>query len=320
MTAPISQPSPEVSVVIAAFDAADFIGRAVASALAQTGPTLEVLVLEVLVIDDASTDATCAQVERLAERDARVRLIRMARNGGPSAARNAGIDAARGQWVAVLDADDAYLPGRLDRLLRLARAQAADIVADNFASFILHEDRVGEPALAPGPVEALDAHALAARCRPFGDEPDHGLLKPMFDRAFLDRERLRYPEDVRHGEDFLLAFHAALRGARYFLSREVGYLYTTRDSGRSRTKVDLRAQADMAVRLSRLPLVARDPTLARLLRRRSQALRRLDAERRVAAACQERAVARLARIALTDARGAFEIARRIRSRAARLAA
>jgi succinoglycan biosynthesis protein ExoO len=315
VTAPTAPPSPDVSVVIAAYDAADFIGRAVASALAQAGPTLEVL-----VIDDASTDATCAQVERLAERDPRIRLIRRARNGGPSAARNAGIDVARGRWVAVLDADDAYLPGRLDRLVQLAGARAADVVADNYASYALHEDRVGEPALAPGPVEALDAHVLAARCRPFGEEPDYGLLKPMFNRAFLDRERLRYPEDVRHGEDFLMVFHAALRGARYSLCRDVGYLYTARDSGRSRTKTSYRAQADAALGLSRLPFVAGDPALARLLRRRSQALRRLEAERRVAAAWRERALGRLARIALTDARGALEIVRRLKSRAARFAA
>jgi hypothetical protein len=94
--------SERLSVVIPAFNAAATIHSAVASTLHQTVP-----VLEVIVVDDGSSDATAEVVAGID--DPRVRLISRA-NGGPSAARNAGITAARGAWVAFLDSDDLWLP------------------------------------------------------------------------------------------------------------------------------------------------------------------------------------------------------------------
>lgn len=93
-----------VSVIIPAWRAADTIGHAVRSVLEQTHP-----VLEVLVIDDGSPDDIAAA---LAGFPPQVRVIRQA-NGGASAARNRGLDEARGEWIAFLDADDEWLPHRL---------------------------------------------------------------------------------------------------------------------------------------------------------------------------------------------------------------
>lgn len=95
-----------VSVVIPAYNAAPFIARAIESVLAQTRP-----VLEVLVVDDGSRDRTA---EIAAGFGAPVRVVRQA-NAGPSAARNHGARLARGEWIALLDADDAWLPEKLER-------------------------------------------------------------------------------------------------------------------------------------------------------------------------------------------------------------
>src|SRR5947209_8661253 len=99
--------SPRLSVVIPAYNSARTIRAAVASTLNQTRP-----VLEVIVVDDGSTDATAEVVTGIA--DPRVRLVSRP-NGGPSAARNAGIAVARGEWVGFLDSDDLWLPSYAQR-------------------------------------------------------------------------------------------------------------------------------------------------------------------------------------------------------------
>ncbi|HEX8675394.1 MAG TPA: glycosyltransferase family 2 protein, partial [Longimicrobium sp.] len=93
---------PLVSVIVPAYNASATIARTLRSALAQSYPAIEVI-----VVDDASTDDTAAIVAGVAEEDARVSLIR-AEHGGQAAARNRAIAAARGTFVAPLDADDLW--------------------------------------------------------------------------------------------------------------------------------------------------------------------------------------------------------------------
>jgi hypothetical protein len=96
----------QVSVVIPAYNRADCVGAAIDSALAQTLPPLEVI-----VVDDGSTDRTAEVLSRYGPR---IRVIRQ-ENRGLSAARNAGIGQARGRWIALLDSDDEWLADKLER-------------------------------------------------------------------------------------------------------------------------------------------------------------------------------------------------------------
>jgi glycosyltransferase involved in cell wall biosynthesis len=98
--------TPLVTVVIPTFNYGHLVGEAVDSALAQTHPRVEVI-----VVDDGSTDDTA---DRLARYGDRIRVMRQA-NQGLSAARNAGIRAASGEFVALLDSDDAFHPRKLER-------------------------------------------------------------------------------------------------------------------------------------------------------------------------------------------------------------
>jgi hypothetical protein len=107
--------SPFLSVLMPAWNAEAGIGRALDSVLAVADVDLECI-----VVDDGSTDATAAIVEHRAGDEPRIRLIRMPSNEGVSAARNAGLDVARGTWLAFLDADDRLLPGGLEALIRAA--------------------------------------------------------------------------------------------------------------------------------------------------------------------------------------------------------
>ncbi|GIL05541.1 MAG: glycosyl transferase [Betaproteobacteria bacterium] len=111
-----------VSVVTPAFRAASFIGDAIRSVQAQTYTEFEMM-----VVDDCSPDDTAAVVEKLAAKDSRIRLLRQERNGGPAAARNRALAEARGRWVAFLDADDLWLPFKLEHQLAFHRARSAKI-------------------------------------------------------------------------------------------------------------------------------------------------------------------------------------------------
>ncbi len=100
---------PLVSIVIAAYNAERFLANTIESALAQTYRNFEVC-----VVDDGSTDDSGVLIESFARRDGRVRIQRQP-NRGQAAAKNAGIAMARGSLIAFLDADDMWLPQKLER-------------------------------------------------------------------------------------------------------------------------------------------------------------------------------------------------------------
>src|SRR5262245_4518179 len=100
---------PLASVIIPAYNAERFLRQAVESALAQSYPNVEVL-----VIDDGSTDGTRQLADELAKADGRLRVITQ-QNAGVGAARNRGIAEARGKYIAPLDADDFWYPEKLAR-------------------------------------------------------------------------------------------------------------------------------------------------------------------------------------------------------------
>lgn len=108
------QKSPTVSVIIPTYNRAQLVGHAVRSVLAQTYQDFELI-----VIDDASTDNTQELVASFKE--PRIRYIRHSQNGGVSAARNTGIEASRGEYIAFLDSDDKWLPEKLEKQVQLFR-------------------------------------------------------------------------------------------------------------------------------------------------------------------------------------------------------
>jgi glycosyltransferase involved in cell wall biosynthesis len=115
-------PPPLVTAVVCTWNRAHLVGRALASIRAQT-----VTDVEILVVDDGSTDATPEVLARLAA--PRLRVLRHAQNAGISRARNTALAHARGEWVAFLDDDNEWTPRYLERQLALAHASPrADVV------------------------------------------------------------------------------------------------------------------------------------------------------------------------------------------------
>jgi glycosyltransferase involved in cell wall biosynthesis len=121
---------PDVSVVVPTRDRCRFLIRALTSALAQKG-----VQLEVLVVDDASTDATNEIMSRLV--DPRVRYVEKTVSEGVSAARNTGISEAKGRWIAFLDDDDVWSPDKLARQVSVMETNgtswsfAGDVAVDS---------------------------------------------------------------------------------------------------------------------------------------------------------------------------------------------
>lgn len=118
MTSVVSFPHPArplVSTIIPAYNARRFIERALQSAFEQNVPRMEIL-----VVDDGSTDGTRELVQTYETRG--VKLLCRAARGGAAAARNTGLQVATGEFIAFLDADDEWLPGKLVRQLALMNA------------------------------------------------------------------------------------------------------------------------------------------------------------------------------------------------------
>ncbi len=209
---------PDVSFVIAAFNADLTIDRAVRSALAQEGVSVEVL-----VVDDCSTDFTADVVKGIG--DKRVRLLPLVQNRGPGGARNAGLEAAKGRWVAVLDADDAVQPDRMTRMIGRAEKASAPIAIDNLEIARLGDRR--RTMFAPAALSRTPELSLAAFIEGnmlFKSTFNYGYVKPAFERRFLEKNGLRYDEVLRIGEDYLL-LAAALANGRCVIEPKPGYIY-----------------------------------------------------------------------------------------------
>lgn len=223
--------APEVTFVIAAYNSAETIAAAVESALVQDAVTLEII-----VVDDQSADGTRDVVTTIAERDARVRLIALERNLGPGGARNAGIDAASGTWIAVLDSDDVIQPRRSRAMIDRAQTIAADIVVDNLD--VIYTDGRGKETMFAETFlkqqRTLTLENFIASNILFRSTFNFGYMKPMFRRAFLNTHNLRFRQDLRIGEDYLLLASALAVGGECAIEPSPGYVYNIREGSISR--------------------------------------------------------------------------------------
>lgn len=235
-----------VAVIITARNAATTIGDAVRSALDQAE------VSEVVVVDDASSDATAHAACAAACSDPRLILLRQATNLGPSAARNLAIARSTAPYIAILDADDYLLPGRFTPLFA---EPGWDLIADNivfvpdtFSGRISPEDLPS----ATGGSTALDLAGFVRGnvARQGLQRGELGFLKPVIRRSSLPASGPVYDPALWLGEDYDLYVRLLLTGARFRLFRQIGYAARVRAgslSGQHRT-ADLRALLDATAR------------------------------------------------------------------------
>lgn len=224
-----------VSVVLPTYNSREFVSRAIDSVLGQEGEAG----LELIVVDDQSTDGTGNFIARNYGADPRIRIFSTPRNTGPAHARNVGFAQARGEWIGVIDADDAWRPRRLAALLD--QTEGADIVFDNLIGFDFGANKETGLLLPEEPLNVTLEVMTDNAGRP---GHDLGFLKPIFRRSFLEDNGLVYP-DLRCNEDLLFYLALLIAGGRTKYIPEGYYIYTTRVGSISRMVSPLsRSEAD----------------------------------------------------------------------------
>ena len=221
--------APTVSVVIAAFNASAYLAQAIESALAQ-----ENVPPEVIVIDDGSTDATPAVLEAFGDRirwESQPHL-------GASAARNRGLSLARGEFIAFLDADDWFLPGKLADQVGLLRS---DGKLGAVHSGWIRVDPMGNP------IETITPWNAAPRL----DLETWLMWKPVFLGAMLFRrhwfDRIsQFRPELRLSEDLDLILRLSVSGCRMRWIRRPTVCYRQNPVSLTRDKAEL-ARSLMAV-------------------------------------------------------------------------
>lgn len=125
LAGPMPQPEVDVSVIVPVYNVEGFVGECIDSILSQD---VQGYTFELIVVNDGSTDESASVVRDHVAGDARARIIDQ-ENRGLSGARNAGLDVARGRYVAFVDSDDMLAPGHLAALLSAAERRDSDVVA-----------------------------------------------------------------------------------------------------------------------------------------------------------------------------------------------
>ncbi|MCI0703398.1 MAG: glycosyltransferase family 2 protein [Planctomycetia bacterium] len=198
---------PLVSVVIPAYNRAHIVGRAIESALAQSW-----LPDEIVVVDDCSKDATRDVLADWQKRQPRVRPVFLANNSGPAGARNAGVEAARGELIAFLDSDDLWLPGHLAECVGLLQNDPGlDLVFSDLrrvhvsgrvvqSSFLTEHKRIGQ-YLAPHPGAPgwyrFRVPEVEVLFRDYVVPVQTTVIRAETAKAFRFDQSLRGPEDYR---------------------------------------------------------------------------------------------------------------------------
>lgn len=253
---------PRVSVIIAAYNARDFIEAAVSSALKQTEQNLEVL-----VVDDCSSDGTPDLIRDIS--DPRLRLYVLDRNGGPSRARNRAIQEARGDWITFLDADDWYAPDRMEVLLRVGDEYQTEVVADDI--YRLSDPSDPAPRTKLGKLRLNGATIIDAVAFL---KMDCG-VKPVIRRDFILRQSILFDERLRNGEDTLLLLECLLAGARLLLWPKPYYYYREHAGSLSSFRVKALIQRCKTTR----DLLRREIVLSNFVLRQALEVRLSEAEK-----------------------------------------
>ena len=209
-----------ISVVVPIFDVEEYLEECLRSLVRQTVDDFEAI-----LVDDGSTDASAAIAERFAATDHRFRLLRQP-NGGLSRARNTGIDAAGGDYLAFLDSDDVLPPNAYELLLGTLERTRSDFATGN-----VHRLTAAGCTQAPFLASAFTRTRERTHVRRFAPLlDDRTAWNKLWRRSFWDGCELRFPDGRLH-EDIPVVLPAHFRAASVDVVRAPVYHYRVREAG-----------------------------------------------------------------------------------------
>jgi CDP-glycerol glycerophosphotransferase len=211
---------PRISVVVPIYDVEEYLDECLRSLARQT-----VSDFEAVLVDDGSTDASATVAERFAEQDSRFRLLRRP-NGGLSRARNTGIDAADGEYLAFLDSDDVLPPNAYELLLGSLQRTGSDFATGN-----VHRLTTTGCTQAGYCADAFRRGRERTHVRRFAPLlEDRTAWNKLWRRDFWDGCGLRFPDGRLH-EDIPVVLPAHFQAARVDVIGAPVYHYRVRDGG-----------------------------------------------------------------------------------------
>lgn len=232
------------SITIPVHNSAPYLDRCLSSAAAQTESGIEII-----CVNNGSTDESPDILQRFARTDARARVIDEPQPG-VSFARNAGVAAASGDYVLFLDSDDAMDPTLVERAVGRARETDADLVFYSFDE--RYEGTGGAPgATFPWPRAPRDSFYEEPFALADIDVPAPIVFTPnvwriAFRRSFLAEAGISFPENLRTSEDLVYVYHALFAAKRIAMLPDVLYHYH-KDNPASLTRVDRQAAGLVAL-------------------------------------------------------------------------
>lgn len=209
---PPSKNNPLVSVIVPVYNAARWLPELFGSLRSQTYGNMEVI-----LVDDGSTDMSAADCVRLSDGDPRFRIVRKP-NGGLSSARNFGLEHAGGEWIFFIDADDMVQPQALERLVTTARTTHADIVVGSFEN----TSRMSSPPANRSPRILAPHEAVAVSL--YQTPPMNHAWGTLYSRGIFFPDGPRFTEGLWY-EDLDLFYRLFERASRVAYLPEKLYFY-----------------------------------------------------------------------------------------------
>ena len=226
---------PRVSIVVPVYNAEPFLARSTRSVTSQSYRNIEII-----LIDDGSTDSSRAMCEEYAAADDRIQVVSQ-QNSGPAAARNTGVANATGELIFFLDADDYIRDDTIEILMEVYQRHQADLVMSNFCKLVDEREAVEQsvtfcPDDSPftGQERVLSPEDNANFVRHFLQHPSNHMISycwaRLYKKSIIDEHGIRADEEMRLFEDFIFNLEYLRHARRVVFVNESLYTYVMHDT------------------------------------------------------------------------------------------